>query len=99
MIELKPCPFCGSADIFETSNGINEYFHECNQCGARGPVVHEGPVANGWNTRPQPPVDEPTEAMLKAGERELLAARSSYQGDRVTLEAIYTAMQSAKAQE
>ena len=40
--ELKPCPFCGSADI-RTEPGIN--LNYCDKCSAEANIEH-------WNTRP-----------------------------------------------
>ena len=42
MSELKPCPFCGSADI-RTEPGIN--LNYCDKCSAEANIEH-------WNTRP-----------------------------------------------
>lgn len=40
MIDLKPCPFCGSKDpiIDEKPSKIYRYFVLCRFCGARGPL-------------------------------------------------------------
>jgi hypothetical protein len=40
--ELRPCPFCGSADI-RTEPGIN--LNYCDKCSAEANIEH-------WNTRP-----------------------------------------------
>lgn len=39
-IKLKPCPFCGSDEVYDTSffrNGAYEVHAECQECGALGP--------------------------------------------------------------
>jgi Lar family restriction alleviation protein len=36
MSNLKPCPFCGSTDLI-TNNCSNNYYIECDNCGAFGP--------------------------------------------------------------
>lgn len=62
MIEIKPCPFCGSADV-ELKNGMMwGYAVHCNECGAD--VIFHGllradnldydysdEVIRAWNTR------------------------------------------------
>lgn len=47
--ELKPCPFCNSNNLYETSNGIDSWFIECHDCGAAGPASFRG--QDSWNTR------------------------------------------------
>jgi Lar family restriction alleviation protein len=60
-LKLKPCPFCGSADVFETSDvfetGGSTSYVECSICGARGPKtltpsfgkIEVAAVIRGWN--------------------------------------------------
>ncbi len=46
--KLKPCPFCGSADIVEVGGGS---CHTCKNCGCDGPLSSLK-IAN-WSTRPE----------------------------------------------
>lgn len=48
--KLKPCPFCGSNDIFIDEN---ETFIMCHNCNCIGPDVPGIGVAviNAWNNR------------------------------------------------
>lgn len=41
-----PCPFCGKEDPTET-----EFFVQCKQCLARGPMGRTKDNANAWNGR------------------------------------------------
>ena len=52
MMINKPCPFCGKNDLWETSNGEDNYWVMCNKCGAEGPTALEKDVWDAWNTRP-----------------------------------------------
>jgi len=62
MSELKPCPFCGSGNVFE--QGDNEHrgwWCYCYDCGAEGPIRSDHLAA--WNQRAEPaprwiPVEE-----------------------------------------
>lgn len=54
--KLKPCPFCGSADIRSDCNGENDFDVTCWQC--RAGTIAVGPTAEqralaiaAWNTR------------------------------------------------
>lgn len=51
-IELKPCPFCGSDDVFCSQGLEGEDYVECWDCGAKVETYNgmEDAVA-GWNTR------------------------------------------------
>lgn len=58
--ELKPCPFCGCAADWSVQ--IGDYFGECSECGARGPVPYGGAAKamkeeaiRLWNTRKDAP--------------------------------------------
>lgn len=53
MSELKPCPFCGSANLGKL-NGLQQYRarRTCQACGATGPESTREDEA--WNTRPSP---------------------------------------------
>lgn len=53
---LKPCPFCGSMDLFVSKWGASEV--RCRACHAIGPVVHESTqkerdekAIKAWNRR------------------------------------------------
>ena len=53
--KLKPCPFCGSANIY-VGRRYGGTFVECSQCKCKGPIFYSDtrtdPVAiKGWNTR------------------------------------------------
>jgi Lar family restriction alleviation protein len=54
MTDLKPCPFCGSKDVyFSGCDGFwtfKEYIH-CLGCGVVVKVGHDGEVVERWNTR------------------------------------------------
>jgi Lar family restriction alleviation protein len=60
MSELKPCPFCGGADVVDIAKPVNdegdmESFVECYTCGAM--VAHSslaGLHLQIWNTRAAP---------------------------------------------
>lgn len=50
--ELKPCPFCGTTPEHVVSNGCENMFVECHQCGTSGPVeADENSAITAWNTR------------------------------------------------
>ena len=36
----KPCPFCGSNDVYVEFDGENRFFCYCKTCLAQGPVGH-----------------------------------------------------------
>ncbi len=48
--ELKPCPFCGSTNLYHTETSI---FHAvwCKDCGAMVDI-DDGDAIKLWNTRP-----------------------------------------------
>lgn len=52
MSELKPCPFCGSDDVFCGQGPEGEDYVECWDCSAKVETYNgmEDAVA-GWNTR------------------------------------------------
>jgi len=62
MSELKPCPFCGSADI-RTEPGIN--LNYCDKCSAEANIEH-------WNTRP---IEDALNARIAELEAERLELR------------------------
>ncbi len=37
-IELKPCPFCGSTDLFVERATYSACYVQCDGCGAHGPT-------------------------------------------------------------
>lgn len=54
MTKLKPCPFCGhiakSSDAVQSD--IGQWWVECKDCGARGPVIPwELDAIMAWNKR------------------------------------------------
>jgi Lar family restriction alleviation protein len=54
MSELKPCPFCGSADIDCADAGYKTdvWFVQCNNCYATFPHFDsKEEAATAWNTR------------------------------------------------
>jgi Lar family restriction alleviation protein len=56
IVELKPCPFCGSDDVTFVHDGHD--FVSCNACWADGPSTDESSddpeqAAARWNTRPE----------------------------------------------
>lgn len=58
MVELKPCPFCGSSSIvmrhYRNAGGIGSdgFCAHCDGCGAEGTVdLSEEEAAAFWNTR------------------------------------------------
>ena len=49
---LPPCPFCRGAELYEVSNGMENYFVECEGCGTSGPVGVDGAKARAlWENR------------------------------------------------
>lgn len=79
--ELKPCAYCGSADV-EVRQSITDALVACNNCGCRTGFVYFGAddAANAakireavaiWNTRTPPPSQhrEPIEADREAADR------------------------------
>ena len=51
--ELKPCPFCCSASLLLSSNGVDNYFVTCSECGAEGPAAASDELAKIlWGNRP-----------------------------------------------
>ena len=90
MSKLLNCPFCGSANIKTKPAG-----NQCHKCGAWGP---DNDSEHDWNTRPQLPAEEPTEAMLNAG-AEVISEGWEEETSRHLAFAVWQAMQSAKAQE
>lgn len=56
MIELKPCPFCGSYDVFSIEvpyDSINYYLVKCSNCNTYGPrwAQTEAEGIKAWNER------------------------------------------------
>lgn len=53
MNELKPCPFCGSKDVFAVpTDAFWGHVVSCNNCGASGPMAStEEEAIAGWNDR------------------------------------------------
>lgn len=50
--DLKPCPFCGGLEIYDTSRETYSFWLFCKDCGAYGPVGknYENAVKL-WNDR------------------------------------------------
>jgi Lar family restriction alleviation protein len=107
--ELKPCPFCGSANVEVQAfrHGSECYTVRCDGCGALGPLKRSSAGSHiswdlameAWNTRHIPegyalvPV-EPTEAM----ERAVLSLSGDYEGNVNPFNA-YAAMITAAQEE
>ena len=52
MIELKPCPFCGSDELDIWQNDAGNYFVVCIGCGANGRDERkEEKAVEVWNRR------------------------------------------------
>lgn len=51
-IELKPCPFCGSDDVFCSQGQEGEHYVECCDCGAKI-ETYKGveDAVKAWNRR------------------------------------------------
>lgn len=50
--ELKPCPFCGSNDLFVERQTLATKVVQCNSCGAVGPDDEKKSGAREkWNNR------------------------------------------------
>jgi hypothetical protein len=71
--ELRPCPFCGSADI-RTEPGIN--LNYCDKCSAEANIEH-------WNTRPIEDALNKRIAELEAEVTELKPYRDGYDPEEV----------------
>lgn len=57
MIDLKPCPFCGSSDVSEFDLDEETTVISCNGCNAQGGYYLEDctqpeEAAEFWNRRP-----------------------------------------------
>jgi len=65
MNELKPCPFCGSEDLY-TKQHAGMFSIECNECVAEGPPnttgIHAAIAA--WNKRYIPDLQDWAEKTL-----------------------------------
>ena len=53
MAELKPCPFCGSHNVFTKHiDWLGQSFAQCAYCGAStGPNKDEQQAIDAWNKR------------------------------------------------
>lgn len=50
---LERCPFCGSREMVHTSNGHENEYIECTECGCSGPSgVDKEDAILFWNKRP-----------------------------------------------
>lgn len=55
---LDACPFCGGLDLNFSSNGHENLFVTCLQCGTEGPVAESTQgAADLWNNRVTPKVE------------------------------------------
>lgn len=55
VVELKPCPFCGSMKLDVASTNAESHWIECEMCGAQAPsgeTLTEGVAL--WNSRRPP---------------------------------------------
>jgi Lar family restriction alleviation protein len=48
-LRAKPCPFCGSSDVFVENMDAGVYRMWCNECAALGPPVERGDYGDGRN--------------------------------------------------
>jgi len=49
--DIKPCPFCGSAEAFSSKTPMGNTYIHCNGCGADGPSRGEIGAIDLWNKR------------------------------------------------
>jgi len=53
--KLKPCPFCGSRNVYHGSYTITKphiFGADCDNCDAKGPIKdNKEDAAKAWNTR------------------------------------------------
>jgi Lar family restriction alleviation protein len=51
--DLKPCPFCGSIDLYIQNNCENIYWVDCKNCKAEGSIIrgNEKDAVRTWNKR------------------------------------------------
>ncbi len=55
--DLKPCPFCGSEDLYPDFEGEVFDVVQCRACKTQGPWYLNGVGADeDWNSRPSPPL-------------------------------------------
>jgi Lar family restriction alleviation protein len=53
-IEIKPCPFCGHADVELGEPEPNRFAVDCPECGCVGPIINELHSAiDKWNSAPR----------------------------------------------
>ena len=56
-VELKPCPFCGSSNVYITQNYISQFYMRCPACGGvfwakdTDDEIDKKQVVNAWNRR------------------------------------------------
>ena len=51
-MKLKPCPFCGSTDVYTMGHKDDGWYARCNKCSAEGPTGETDEKAKkAWNTR------------------------------------------------
>ena len=85
MSELKPCPFCGSADI-RTEPGIN--LNYCDKCSAEANIEH-------WNTRP---IEDALNAeLLELNDKAVFIKFENGTSYRLKLKTMFTAQCSSAA--
>lgn len=77
---LKPCPFCGSADIHPAPTMGYPIQAECRNCGAEGPTKFVASLADdAWNKWPEVSENTSTKALLAVYvDKDLLEARHEY---------------------
>ena len=66
---LKPCPFCESEDISVVEEGWCDWWAQCPECCARGPIERsEERARDAWNDRPRE-ADSANATVSASGER------------------------------
>lgn len=55
MIDIKPCPFCGSDNLLLNGYGwcYLDLYVKCNECGAHGPQETDECFGEKWNACPR----------------------------------------------
>ena len=67
MSELKPSPFCGSADV-TVEESVYTYIAMCNGCGVESREhFTEAEAVAAWNRRTEAPTPPPCDAAALAG--------------------------------
>ena len=79
MIELKPCPFCGSTRIYDA--GLWHHVIKCLDCGTRSaPFSNWDEAVERWNTRAFTPAQAHADELLDALGYVLTQLQLAYMG-------------------